>query len=271
MHKKRTREMGTVMRKRLLVCLIALSALMFAGCKISTPEIRGIVLDAETKKPVEGAWVKVLLQSTTRTVAGDTHGGISLAELHLRTGKDGRFVIPSRKIKKAPTPYGFGISIDSCAIGVSTIDDMEGNINFRDEEKLKEFLKKKTIEVTIYVKPVEQTEREYFYRLQNLRRYFTTGRGSFEKPLDREGGDEWELDFIITKHERYLETHPYIDEIRSHHSIVYEQLGLLNKQLGNYDKAIEYLKKAKEIRFFRPQDIGAEIVNGEKKIREYVR
>jgi hypothetical protein len=268
MYKRRTGEMSTIMRKSLLVCLVAIAALAFAGCKISTPEIRGLVLDEATGEPVEGAWVKDLLQSTTMTVAGDTHGGVSLAELHTRTSKDGRFVIPARKIKKAPPPYGFGTTVNSYSIGAGTIDDRGGNIQFRDEEKLKEFLKKKIIEFTIHVSPINRTEKEEFRKLQNLDRYCTTGRGSFERPPVEGGCDEWELDFAITRHERFLERigEPEDMDQRIHFAGTMEQLAYLYKRKGDYSSAIETFKEVKA--FNEERGITRNIKSYEIQIKE---
>jgi tetratricopeptide (TPR) repeat protein len=85
------------------------------------------------------------------------------------------------------------------------------------------------------------------------------GRFGVEGPAVEGGCDEWELDFAIAKHERYLEKHLGAEQTRSHNSIILEQVGHLYEKQGEFEKAIEYLKKAKEIRFFRPQDLQNEI------------
>ncbi len=61
------------MVKRLTLILSVALLFLVTGCNIKTPEIRGVVLDAETKQPVEGAWVTATLEFTAKTVAGDVY------------------------------------------------------------------------------------------------------------------------------------------------------------------------------------------------------
>src|SRR3972149_7158489 len=96
------------MLKHLPIVVLGFMLIGLAGCKLDTPEIRGIVLDSETKEPVEGAWVRASIEITTKTVGGDVHSDISLDRPHTRTGKDGRFVIPSKSFQKPSIPIGFG-------------------------------------------------------------------------------------------------------------------------------------------------------------------
>src|SRR4030067_2060209 len=88
--------------------LILSVALLFlvTGCNIQTPEIRGVVLDAETKQPVEGAWVTATLGIKTKTVAGDTHSYLSVEIPHTRSDKNGKFVISSSKFDTPSFPVG---------------------------------------------------------------------------------------------------------------------------------------------------------------------
>ena len=50
--------------------IVVLGLLMFGlmACELKTPEIRGVVLDEETKQPVEGAWVTSTLEVYSKTV-----------------------------------------------------------------------------------------------------------------------------------------------------------------------------------------------------------
>jgi len=232
----------------------------FMGCTIRTPEIHGIVLDEQTKQPVEGAWISSTIGIKTKTVAGDVGQVISLDPPHTRTNKEGRFVIPRKKLKKPPFPLGFGTEVDDIGIGARTVDDKGGGIEYKGE-KLKDFLKKAASELTIFIKPIERSETEYFSHLQSLYTYCLTGRFGIEVPPVEGGCDEWELDYAIAKHERYLKNHAVTHEIRSHFSIVLEQLGYLYQRRGDYEKAIENLKKARKLRYFRPRDLDSQIEN----------
>src|SRR4030042_2148218 len=64
-------EQGEKMMFRNLT-IVVLGFLLFGlmGCEPKTPEIRGVVLDEETKQPVE-AWVHGTLQLKTKTIQGD--------------------------------------------------------------------------------------------------------------------------------------------------------------------------------------------------------
>ena len=269
------------MLKYIMILFLGTMFLGITGCKLETPEIRGIVLDAETKEPVEGAWVSsASIGITTKTVAGDVGQVISIEPPHLRTDKDGRFIIPRRELKKPPFPVSFGSEVDEFTIGVVTIDK-SGSLKLDPIE-----LNKRRIDIVIYVEGLEEVykkalshypperfeygkELSIFSGLQSLYNYCLTGRSSIEIHIEPPGGcDEWELNFAITEHERYLERYPKTEETRSHVSIVLEQLGLLYERKSEYEKAIEYLKKAKEIRFFRPQDLEYKIKTLQQKLQQ---
>jgi hypothetical protein len=229
------------------------------GCNIKTPEIRGVVLDAETKQPVEGAWVTATLGIKTKTVAGDVHNYLSVDPPHTRTDKNGLFIIPSRKFDKPSFPIGFGTTVETFGVGASTVDNRGGSIS------LTQFLGEDRADVTLDIRPEERTENEYFSHLQALYNYCFNGRFFAEIPAVEGGCDTWELNYAITKHERYLEKYPKTEESRSHFSIILEQLGLLYERKGEFEKAIVSLKKAKETRFFRPQDLDNEIKRIQQK------
>jgi hypothetical protein len=245
--------------------LVTLGALLtgLLGCDIKTPEIRGRVLDAQTKRPVKGAWVRATIEVNTKTVAGDVNSSLSIDKPHTRTDEHGIFLIPSRNFNKPGFPMGFGTHVVNLAIGASTAEDRGGRINIKNE-KLADFLEKSEAEVVIYSRPVERTEAEYFSHLQSLYSYCLTGRSSVEVPPVEGGCDEWELDYAIAKYERYLKIYAKTDQTRSHLSIVFEKLGLLYKRKGDCEKALSNLKTAREMRFFRPQDVDYEI----NKIRQ---
>lgn len=255
------------------VVLVVLVLLVIQSCTIRTPEIHGVVLDAETKQPVAEAWIRASIGTKSLTIQGDVGGVISLAPPHLRTGEDGTFVIPSRKIRKTPFPLAFGTEVSDLSVSARTLDKSGSK---RSDKPIGSWNRK--MDVTIYLEDreaferktyttdmteerwKEEFERSEFASLQGLYRYCQFGRAGIESNLGKpEGCDDWELDFAIKKHERFLERYPLTKEIRSHRSIILEQLGHLYKKKQDYKKAIEYLEKAKEIRFFRQQDLEAEI------------
>lgn len=255
------------MFRHFMIVVLGMLLIGLMGCEIKTPEIRGVVLDAETKQPVEGAWVRAVIEVYNKTIGGNVHSSLSIDEPHTRTDKQGRFVIPSRSFKKPAFPAGFGTEAVSVGIGASVVDDRGGRVNFKGE-KLKEFLGKNKVELTIYSAPVVRTEEEYFSHLQSLYSYCLTGRSSVEIPQVEGGCDAWERDYAIAKHERYLKKYPKTEDTRSHYSIILEQLGLFYEKKGDFEKAITNLKKAKEIRFFRPQDLDNEIRRIQERLQK---
>ena len=233
------------MNKNLVFIVLGILLIGLMGCEIKTPEIRGVVLDAETKQPVEGAWVSATIGIKTKTVAGDVGKIISLDTPHTRTGRDGRFVISRKELKKPTFPVSFGIHVDDVIIVASTVNDRESSIRL-EGERLKKILEENAVDLTIYSRSVERTEEEYFSHLQSLYTYCLTGRFGFEIPPVESGCDEWELDYAITKHRRYLERYKkYADEGKAKgYFASLEQLSYLYEKKGDYVKAIETLKQS---------------------------
>ena len=94
------------MKKILMIILVAS---ILSGCtSLKTPEINGVVVDAETGKPIEGAYV-VAKWARTYSGPGGQFGGETSKELKLRTGKDGSFKVSSYTlINYVPYPFGQG-------------------------------------------------------------------------------------------------------------------------------------------------------------------
>jgi hypothetical protein len=251
------------MLKKLLFVGFGILLIGLAGCNIKTPEVRGLVLDAETNQPVEGAWIQATLQIKTKTIQGNVQTVLRVEPPHTRSDKNGAFVIPSKEFQKPSFPAGLGTDVESFTINASTLDDKS------DGFYLKEYEGKKKIEVTLHIKPWKagiNDEKEYFSYIRALFNYCLVGRFGVEVAPVEGGCDQWELNYIIAKHERYLERYPKTDQTRSHNSIIFEQLGLLYEKKGDYPRAMANLKKAREMRFFRPQDLDYEIKRVQEKL-----
>ncbi|OGP93390.1 MAG: hypothetical protein A2157_18000 [Deltaproteobacteria bacterium RBG_16_47_11] len=262
------------MLKQLTVVVLGIITIGLAGCNIKTPEIHGVVLDSETKQPVEGAWVRATLEIKSKTVQGDVTSYLSVDSPHTRTDKHGKFLIPSRTFKKPPFPVGFGTEAINFGIGAATVDDRGGRINLKGE-KLEEFLGKKKLELTIYSGPVERTEAEYSSHLQSLYKYCLTGRSSVEVPSVEGGCDEWELAYAIAKHEGFLKRleEPKTMDQRIHYAGTMKQLAYLYKIKGDFKKALETFNKVKSFEEKRGVDLWLrefehEINDLQQKIRE---
>ena len=232
--------------------LILSAALLFlvTGCNIKTPEIRGLVLDAETKQPVEGAWVTATLNVYSKTVAGDVYQSLFVGKTW--TEKNGRFLIPSKEFRKPSFPESFGSKIESLEIGAKAITS-KGYIT--DSIQLKEIRKEE--ELSIYLKPPKDPEY-YFLALQGLFSYVSTGRLGIAVPLIPETERLEVIGLAISSHENFLEKYSedglkkfkeYEEKrggyITANYSTVLEQLAYLFKRKGDYKKALENFIKVK--------------------------
>ncbi|MCR4288095.1 MAG: hypothetical protein NUW09_08795, partial [Deltaproteobacteria bacterium] len=169
------------MSKVLAAVVIAVALTFVAGCTIRTPEIRGVVLDAEGNKPVK-AWIIITADISTKTIQGEVSTTLLVGKTW--TDDDGRFVIPSKNLKIPAflPPLSFGSKFDELAIRAHGGFGLEGERYFyrkgtrpslspsakefhavADIKELQEILKRE--ELNIYV---ERPQREYFGILQHL-------------------------------------------------------------------------------------------------------
>lgn len=214
---------------------------------IRTPEIHGVVLDQETKQPVENAWITATLSLKIATIQGNVHVHPSVAPPHLRTNKEGRFVIPRQSFRQPLPPVAFGTDPIAFTLFVETIDDKQGEMD------LKPSLWKWKAEVTVYLKTTTMTEVQYNAYLQSLYSYCTIGRSGVEVPPVREGCDTWELDYAIKKHERFIQKLVMLSVVDQNTNLwgTRRNLAYLYKQGKDYKKALnifEDLRKADEKR-----------------------
>lgn len=96
-------------RKRIkaIVILVLIGVIYIVTCtRLKTPEIKGVVLDAETGQPIADARIYAKWEREMRGFGGEMSGGIE-KELHLKTKGDGTFLIPARTmINFIPSPIG---------------------------------------------------------------------------------------------------------------------------------------------------------------------
>ncbi len=230
------------MFRNVMILIGGILVISLTGCDFKTPEIRGVVLDAETKQPLEGAWIRATLQIKTKTIQGNVQSVLRVEPPHTRSDSKGTFIIPAKEIKNPSFPMGLGTDVESFTINASTLDDKS------DGFYLKDFEGKNKIEVKLNVKPWKEgieNEREYFSYIQSLYKYCFSGRFGVEVPAIEGGCDNWELNFVIEKHERYLDKYRKIAEegkARGYGAAL-EQLADLYEKKGDNKMAIETLNK----------------------------
>lgn len=278
------------MIRNLSVIVLALMALCIAGCRIETPEMRGVVLDAETKKPVPEAWIHARMEIVTRTLGGDVQETLSVDPGHIRSDEKGEFMIPAWHFDPAPIPYGFGTKVKYLSISAETIDDRMGEIVFKGYEE------KANKKLVIYVRPWDEIlykkdsypnlyelfqyssveierdglnpEKAYAYYLGGLHNYCFYGRLSYELPALKGGCDEWELNYAIVKHERSIkkieEPKTMDQEIR--YARLMRQLGYLFKRKRDYENALKTFEKVHD--FSTKRNLKYFIKDYEREIKE---
>lgn len=93
--KKITIQFGVCLLGKLAVILMGL---VIMGCSsFRTPEIKGVVLDVETGKPIADARIYAKWERMMRGFGGESSGGID-KELRLKTKGDGTFLIPAHTL-----------------------------------------------------------------------------------------------------------------------------------------------------------------------------
>lgn len=275
------------MEKKSIWGIVAGSLLILSGCSISTPEIRGVVLDEETKQPVPEAWIHANMAVQLKHFAGGSGELLSVDPPHTRTNEKGEFVVPPRKFALSAIPYYLGATVLYFCIAGETIDDRMGGFDFED------YKWKAKVDVIIYVKPWEKVFKDKDYLrsnygqlyylmweklekgrlleaydayLMSLYRYCLDGRFFIERPVVGGGGDEWEVNYAIAKYERFLKGlgEPRTRDQRVIYSGSMEHLGYLYKKKRDYAKALEVFRKVLE--FNRRQNDDLSIKGNEAEI-----
>ncbi|MBI4686038.1 MAG: lipoprotein [Nitrospirae bacterium] len=220
------------------IYLISILVLLSA-CNIRTPEIHGVVLDAETKQPVEGAWITATLEIASKTVQGDVHNSLFVGKTW--TDKDGKFVLPSKEFQKPSFPVSFGTRVERLSVSVAAIGKRGGL-------SLKELREKDSL--NIYLKPLTlknelETEKGGSSEIRWLYEYCLSGRIGLSIPIVEGGCDNKELNLTIAEYERYLEKFKkYGEEGKVEgYSVYLEQMAYLYEKKGDYERAIETLQQ----------------------------
>lgn len=277
-----------------LMCL-ALGILLtgLTGCRIETPEIRGAVLDAETKQPVPEAWVHAKIAISKKTLAGDVGALLSVDPPHTRSNEKGEFVIPPWGFDPGRiVPWGFGGKADFFSISAETIDDRTGGFDLTGYED------KDVIKIVVYVKrwermleedrenvhwPIYSVHDYPFYKrhenefaenvynryLKSLYNYCFWGRfAGGDLPAVKGGCDEWELNYAIVKHERFLNRlgKPKTIDQETFYSATLRQLGYLYKRKKDYKNALEAFEKV--VDFNRKRNVMIFMGEYESQIKE---
>jgi hypothetical protein len=73
----KTKEIIKKRKKLLIIVGVIILFFALASSTLKTPEIKGVVVDAETGKPIEGAYIVAWWKRTYSGPGGPTGGGIS--------------------------------------------------------------------------------------------------------------------------------------------------------------------------------------------------
>jgi hypothetical protein len=225
-----------------------------------TPSIEGVVIDAETKKPVENAWVIVTVNSNTTTIAGDTGNTDFLSRPHLRTDDEGRFKVSMRVYIAGLPPLSFGRTTSRLRVVVRVADGRRAEVDL--SKNLKEWNLNKTIGVTRQEKKGEDRFRE----LQDLYHYCIEGAFLLVGPPVTGGCDKWELDYAIKELEEYLKdiSKPTNLSEETNYPICLYYLALLYERRTDYELALATFKTARD--FDLKRDVNSRMVDYKEHI-----
>lgn len=217
-----------------LVVLSIIGLIVFAlvGRWHRTPAIHGVVLDAETKEPVAGAWVYTSAGTYHETIFGWVTENYTLNEPFMRSDENGRFHAPVRRIRKAGPVLTWGSKVTYLVAGARTMDGRSGEVAYyargakhfwKEDGDVKPLLKKRSIELTVYVegteKRYERLYREKGYEGKELEERVESEMGSyisgmvgctvrrwgFMRTWRESDCEPWQFEFAIAAHKRYLE------------------------------------------------------------------
>jgi len=250
------------MVKKLTAAILGIFMIGLYGCKIQTPEIRGVVIDAETNQPVPEAWIFATLVVETQTVQGGVTTYIALEEPHTRSNEKGEFIIPAREIKIRFSPYESAARVKELSAGAETIDDRFGRFPLREYEG------RERLDIILKIRPVERKEDDYYHHIKNLYYDCLMGRRGITIPIRRDGCDEWELNYAITKHERFLSRleEPNTIDRETYYAHTMRQLAFLYRKKGDYKKALDLYMKIRE--FDKNRNVDLYLKRYEVEIRE---
>jgi hypothetical protein len=198
--------------------VIILAGLYYLTCTVRTPAIEGIVIDKETKEPVENAWIMATIGTATATFGGEAGMSHLLNRPHTRTDKDGRFAIPSHFFTSPPPPVGFGMRATRLRIDAYAPGGRRGAIDIdafpkrksavpQDPEAVirpKSSFKVWKLMALIPVRQLEMTLEDTREELRQLAGFCGDGRYYFAWPTVRDSCDVQELDYLIDGSERLL-------------------------------------------------------------------
>ncbi len=108
--------------KIILIVVFGIAALLYIfSTTFKTPEIKGVVVDSETGKPIADARIYAKWERMMRGFGGEYSGGVG-KELRLKTKGDGTFLIPAHTlINFIPTGTGGNFYMFVYSIGYKNL------------------------------------------------------------------------------------------------------------------------------------------------------
>jgi len=255
-----------------IMTLAAIIVLYLIFFSVITPYIRGVVIDKETKKPLENAWIMAVAGTTTLTVAGDVSSYHLITRPHTRTDKNGRFSILPRIFFSFPPPLTFGMSTFELRIDIYAPGGKRGAVEVieakraipspvsQDEEATITawpIVNRVLVGVCAPVKNVSMTQSQMTEELGWLSTYCNTGRYYFARPFVERGCDSFEADYVISELLKVVESIGTLQDIdqRTYYAGALASLGRLYKKKGDYQKAIGYFVAVRDFDKKRNVDI----------------
>jgi len=261
----------------IVIAIIAGCYYMF--CTVRTPEIDGVVIDKETKMPVQNAWIMAVVETDIRTFGGDVSIHRLITSPHTQTDGEGKFTIPSHFYYSAPPPLGWGMRKTRLRIDVFAPRAKRGAIDIytykqvgqpvpQDKEATvnpEPSLKKRSLLVTIPVSYISMSLKDSQEELGWLSKYCGDGRYRFAWPIMQGGCSSLETDYLIDAYEAFLKAigKPGDSQERKYYySYALGRLGGLYENRGDYSRAYKYLVEFSDF----DKKLGIDTSGDEKRI-----
>jgi len=239
----------------IVIAIIAGCYYMF--CTVRTPEIDGVVIDKETKMPVQNAWIMAVVETDIRTFGGDVSIHRLITSPHTQTDGEGKFTIPSHFYYSAPPPLGWGMRKTRLRIDVFAPRAKRGAIDIytykqvgqpvpQDKEATvnpEPSLNKRSLLVTIPVSNLAMSFEDTKEELGWLAGYCSDGRYRFAWPIMQGGCSSLELDYLIQAYRKFISELVKMKSTNSDVMVMLwggqTRLAYLYKIKGDYKSALE--------------------------------
>ena len=240
------------MFRNLAIVVLGIILIGFAGCtSLKTPEIKGVVLDAETGKPVANAIVFTGWQKIYSGPGGLSPGAV-IKKVDLKTDTSGKFRIPSRwLINFVPWPFGqggsFGIVVYTHGYQYKSFYFHESSeFKFPKYEEFAEINRGKEVIIKLY--KLEDNPEAFLKNKSDIYSYIKDDNEYLEEEdklfVKKYGKQKWNKNIQYELAEAYYRLGDYSSALRKLEEIIKRNPNARTKYFD--EKYIKYKSKIKK-------------------------